>query len=271
MKIAVIISGEYRTFSVARKSMKFLDNPNVDIYFSTWDRSLFYNKRARLQVSDPVTESQIRSVIGRDATMIVEPSNLITERKYNTKMIYRWLRGFELVEQSGKEYDFVIVTRPDIIFDNTHPCNLDNILEYKNLLGMGWFSQTWVGKLSDIIFIASFRNMKLLMNALTIDDWISSPEHDWHIWWYNHVMKFFSVADIRPFESVNHFTFCRFWVKPEHTFIEAYNIQLDWRDLILLGQLDEWGRDKAIIAWPDQILPAAEEKWNSGYFNKYIA
>ncbi len=75
MKIAVLISGEYRTFPVCRKTMTFLDDPNVDVYVSTWDKSIIRNTRLKIHKEDDITADQIRNDLGRSATILVEKSD----------------------------------------------------------------------------------------------------------------------------------------------------------------------------------------------------
>lgn len=63
-RIAVIISGEYRTFDICRKTMTFLDNENVGVYFSTWDRTVQSNKYLNYHIDETVTINRIKSALG---------------------------------------------------------------------------------------------------------------------------------------------------------------------------------------------------------------
>jgi hypothetical protein len=83
MKIAILISGEYRTFSHCRRTMSLLDDPRADIYVSTWDSSSYVSSKINLNVTEVVTEEQIKSDLGISATILIEPQSLIKEIKYN--------------------------------------------------------------------------------------------------------------------------------------------------------------------------------------------
>ena len=126
-RIAVLISGEYRKFDVTRPTMTFLNEENVDVYISTWDKTIFSNKRINLNVAEDVTEERIIKDLGRPATIKIDSHRLIeVDPKYNSKMIDRWLTGFNLIKSSNIKYDYVIVMRPDLIFDKNAPPSLED-------------------------------------------------------------------------------------------------------------------------------------------------
>src|SRR4051812_24506607 len=99
-RTAVLISGEWRKFDITRKTMSFLDNSDVDVYISTWDRTIFSSKKINLHHEVEVSEEAIRKDLGRPATIRIDDHKSFDEiekQKYNCKMINRWLAGFELI------------------------------------------------------------------------------------------------------------------------------------------------------------------------------
>jgi hypothetical protein len=267
VKIAVLISGEYRKFDITRKTMTFLDNPNVDVYISTWDKTIYSSPKINLTVEELVTEERVLKDMGRPATVKIDTTTLINEEKYNSKMINRWLAGWKLIQDSGIKYDYVMITRPDLYFHPVRYFDINNIEQYKDNIGFVWATSMHLGKLPDVLFLSCFSSMDMLMKSLTVDLWADSSETDWHIWWYEHVHKLF--PKILNAEEYSYITFCRYWVNETHTFIDAVNIHHDWRDLRILNECDMWGDDFAIGIWPDEVLISAKEKWNNGYFDKY--
>lgn len=269
MKIAVLISGEYRKFDVTRKTMPFLDRPEIDVYVSTWDKTIYANPKLNLRAEVDVTEEMIKRELGRTVTSIkIDKHDLIKETRYNTKMIDRWLAGFKLIEDSGIKYDSVLVMRTDLFFNENFGVNLDRcISDYMDSIAFAWASSIDLKKLPDIIFMSSFKNIKLLFDSLKVKDWLAADQHDWHIWWYTYVSGI--LPNILNGTHFGSFYFCRYWVDHTHTYADIPNIAHDWRDLFLLHQCDMWGDKFVIGTWPDSVLINAKDKWNSGYFDKY--
>lgn len=266
-KIAVLISGEYRTFGMCRKTMPFLDDPRVDIYFSTWNKTRYFVPKIAYIREEEVTLQRIQTALDRTAIIDIEPFDLIKETRYNSKMIHRWKRGLDLINQSGNRYDYIMITRPDIFFNNQYPAILHDVEKYKNSLGICWSQSLHLGRMTDVIMLSSTEIINKVFDPLKISVWETAKEADWHKWWYNHVMSIYNNVVDMP--ELNHFVFCRAWSKPDHTFSEVLMAKLDWRDLILLGQVDSLGREFANELWPATVLPEAEKKWNNGHFDKY--
>lgn len=247
--------------------MTFLDDPNVDIYISTWDKTIYSNKKIGLYIEESVTEEQVRADLGRPAVIRIDGHRSLIEKKYNSRMINRWVTGFELIRDSGVEYDYVMVVRPDIFFNRAARVDLLEIQKYQNSIGFAWATSLHLDKLPDVLFVASYSNMRKLFDSLTVDIWATDPTIDWHSWWYQFVNGIF--PEIQDASELSYFSFCRMWAKENDTFTDILNIHHDWRDLRLLRECDMWGDDFAATAWPSHVLPAAREKWNNGYFDKY--
>lgn len=270
MKIAILISGEYRTFKHCRHTMHFLNDPRVDIYISTWDSSSYVSPKISLQVNEVVTLENIKNDIDKIADILIEPQHVVSEIKYSTKMMHRWITGFDLIKKSNKHYDYVIVMRPDLFFNQLHPVDLDNVKNYNNTLGVAWATDEYIinKKLQDVLFLSSYGNMYKLFEKLDINQWIYSKEEDWHTWWFNHCNKTLPIEYAKDFSQC---TFYRYLTDNNNpSFRDVMTAQHDWRDLQLLSQIDIMGRDALKTAWPEHVIQNAEDKWNNGYFNKFI-
>lgn len=118
MKIAVLISGEYREFPIAHKFWTFLSWPDVDCYFATWKYS--FATQADISIESPkelITPDQIHNYIKVVDFDISE--RVVTDQKYYTgwAMINRWNTAISLMQKSGIHYDRVILIRPDLALE----------------------------------------------------------------------------------------------------------------------------------------------------------
>jgi hypothetical protein len=272
-RIAVLISGEYRTFKHCRKSMTFLDSPMVDVYVSTWNVTTNICKKINLSVTESVTEKTILDDLGKTPHgMLIDDLGSFVQKKYNSAMIYRWLRGIELIKNSNIQYDYVIVVRPDLFFSSNTPIRLDKIDAYKNKLGTIWTADLQTSaKLADVILVSDFHTMEKIFNNLTIQGWEDTTVYDWHIFWFNHC-----VSCVEAIIQATEFQDCIFYrclVEPGVTnMAKIHQGYLDWRDLQLLQHYDECGQDMTagpVAAWPKKVVLDAIKKWDSQYFNKY--
>jgi len=267
MKIAVLLSGEYRTFRHCRKTMSFLDDPRVDIYVSIWNTSTYKSPAINLDVTEWVDRSQVIRHLGKSAVdILIDSQNIIKEVKYNTKMIYRWKAGIEMIKKSGIHYDYIIILRPDLFF--RHGINLDHVKNYSDSLGVAWAIPTSLEnkKLGDVLFLSSYHIMVGLFNQLKVESWTQDREYDWHKWWYNFCEK--KVPLIKEAREFDHCTFYRYITRDSSSFDSVFRSHQDWRDLHIIYQLNEHGRDFLKGIWPEDIIKSAEDKWNSGYFRK---
>lgn len=272
-RIAVLISGEYRTFKHCRKSMTFLDSPLVDVYVSTWNVTTNNCKKINLSVTESVTEKTILDDLGKTPRgMLIDDIGSFVQKKYNSAMIYRWLRGIELIKNSNIQYDYVIVVRPDLFFSSNTPIRLDKINAYKNKLGTIWTSDLKTAdKLADVILVSDFHTMEKIFNNLTIQGWEDTTVNDWHLFWFNHC-----VSCVETITQATEFQDCIFYrclVEPGVTnMAKIHQGYLDWRDLQLLQHYDDSGQDMTagpVAAWPEAVVLEAIKKWDSQYFNKY--
>lgn len=269
MKIAVLISGEYRTFKYCRPSIPFLDSGRVDVYFSTWNKNVYKCPKLNLIAFESVTEETIIDDLGfKPHGMIVEDFESFEEKKYNSKMIHRWISGFKMIIDSGIEYDYVIVTRPDMYYYYGGKVNLDALTDFKDSLGVIWTHSLKEGKLADITTVSSFKIMKDLMGSLSISDWVNSETLNWHIWWHDYCQSKAKIVQLDDNYSVC--IFYRYLAMDntrDYSMIIKYDE--DWRDLRILHEIDTHGRETLLEHWTSNIVENAERKWAEGYFDKY--
>jgi hypothetical protein len=268
VKIAILISGEYRTFGLCRKTMTFLNDPNIDIYFSTWNKTIYNVPKLGLYVEEEVTTDRINKDLGRSSTIEIEPHNLLIEKRYNSKLIHRWKRGIELIKNSGIEYDYVLVVRPDLYFNDRMNPTFDFIEKYKDTLASAWYHEPDRGFLNDVMFLSSYKKIIELFDNLIIGEWEISENSDWHTWWYDFSIKYFSI--IHDFTEMAHCTFCRYYASPTNTFTEIAKIQDDWSNILRLQLAERVGKKFVEEKWPKGWPMIAEEKWNSGNYEKYV-
>lgn len=126
MRIAVLISGEYREFEKAHTSWNFDLLGKVDYYFSTWSTSSSSNKRTPHGI-ESVTLERIQQYITLvdyriDKKLNRMPSEMtVIVNDYGEPvawpcayMIDRWHAGIEMLQQVDIKYDAVILLRPDL-------------------------------------------------------------------------------------------------------------------------------------------------------------
>jgi len=200
MKIAVLIVGELRTFPYCRKTMSFLNQPpstgiDIDVYFHTWEVTKLHNppigrhlNPRPVRVARKVTEEEIKELLNRPATIKVHP--MLEDKDGFTVMRKGWMMGFEMIEQSGIDYDFVYVMRPDLFFR-------DKISWFT---GVGYERyQTGIGVLpimdpnskpllcADCDFFSTYENIKKLLAPDLLE--LDQKNGQLHELWYDYIIK----------------------------------------------------------------------------------
>lgn len=125
MRLALLISGEFREFETAIKSWNFL-RYNPDCYFSTWDTTSEINRNLNIHINEPVTKERIHNYLP-NCNIIVEEENELLTYNYE-KMVYKWKSVINMMIESNKEYDAVILIRPDL-FLNINDDRMDYFLQ----------------------------------------------------------------------------------------------------------------------------------------------
>lgn len=110
MKLAVFVYGMYREFDIAVKSWNFLREIDNDVYFSTWNTSIQKNKRLNITIDEKVTLDRITKHTP-GATVNLETDNLPLSNPQ--KLVYHWKQCLRMMQESGKQYDIIMLTRPD--------------------------------------------------------------------------------------------------------------------------------------------------------------
>ena len=112
MKLAVLVYGMYREFDIAVKSWDFLNHIDSDVYFSTWNKSVQKNNRLNITIDEEVSEERIKKHIPNAITSVQSEDGFM-DLTNPQKLIYHWKNCLKMVKESGKEYDLIMITRPD--------------------------------------------------------------------------------------------------------------------------------------------------------------
>jgi hypothetical protein len=195
MRIAVLIAGEYREFPIAHKFWTFLNWPNVDCYFATWDKSVCLDKNPHIPVIvEDITEHDITKFINPIAVDIAI-SSPIQGCSTASKQINRWKTAITLLVDAKRQYDKVILIRPDIALDydeeflkkfiEENICDDTHIYSITGGTLNTPFPLEESRKVSDLILIGTQNS---ILKLLDIDD-IESTEH--HVDIHRYLAKYF--------------------------------------------------------------------------------
>jgi len=268
MKIAVLISGEYRTFDLAKKSMGFLYDDCIDVYFSTWDRTYHQSHRLKIIHDEEVTLDRVKnSLDDKQLTGYCYESSTMFNKslaRYNSKMIHRWRRGLDLIKYSGFEYDAIMIIRPDIYFQEPS-MKIELIIErVKNIESNVLYSGWPMGNNSqdDIVLLGSPAIMHSAIGGLDIDKWGNADQGDWHTWfWQDLTDRNIMLAQIVP---TVRYCFCRPNATIEDDTFEKIHVKSNtWRYALIEQQIIEYGIKRVKELWHDRILIEMEEFWIS--------
>jgi hypothetical protein len=119
MRIATIVQGEYRSMDIATKSWNFKDQ--CDFYVHTWSESKVKNSDRIIYVNEEMIHELLPNVKSIKISDFRKTFNVECEQDILTCdiIIYNLVNSFKLLLESGNEYDYVIIARPDtpIVFD----------------------------------------------------------------------------------------------------------------------------------------------------------
>lgn len=191
MKHAVLISGEYRTFDQASKSMGFLHNDNVDVYFSLWDNDGLAADQS--WCSNEVTQSRISEALaGKLISGLLIESPITLPEKYNNTLIYRWQQGIKLIKSTNIAYNTISIIRPDLWFFKEQPGQFNNLDSLVNItddyIYPIWATPARSETFEDVMFVLSPGTAERLLCSDTFrNSWNDSDNNDWHKWVYSYL------------------------------------------------------------------------------------
>jgi hypothetical protein len=266
-KIAVLITGEYRTFDIAAKTMRFLQDEKVDVYVSTWNKSFQVNKHLGIDIEESVDLKRVQAAIHPKKLFghCIE-ANLhyrLGHYKYNEPMMHRWKKGLRLILNSGVEYDAIMVVRPDLYFQLDWITHFQGFDQYDidgmdaNTLYSAWTPAPETRKMDDILFFGKPDVIHKTIGAVSIKEWSDSDEMDWHAW-FRTAMEATGV-DIKMMSPQPAVFFCRANCQPEDDYMTNYRKAIIWRNAFIEEQRVRYGDEKVIELWGSNILAELEE------------
>jgi hypothetical protein len=257
MKTAILISGELRTFKHTLSTFPSIDNS--DIYVSTWNESHMFDSILGIDIRDTVTKEEIESVFDRSITCIVEPLSCFNSQKYNDRMVHRWVTGMKAIVESGIEYDYVLVIRPDMYFVN-------NELELKDNVQFAWYKPNEF--LQDCVFGGPMNLMKQILSDDLIAHWNSGTKFDdWHKKWTDYVRAI--APEISNFGPKAAFLFYRPNAIGASSVEDIERAHVNWRDSKIVSYVAIHGDRVPVETWGKTMVDDAVNKYLSWYFDQY--
>jgi len=191
MKIAILISGEYRTFPECVESMPFLNDPAVDVYFSTWSTSTYNIDFLNIHETTTITPEHVSNYISSKGVTI-NISDVSTDKVGTiSRMINRWVTGMNMIIKSGIEYDYVYIIRPDLYFikPSMDICQCIQTYIEKHIFYISQGTPLVKEVLNDVCMLASMDVLTKVINPELESQWeiASSTGYEWHHWWYKYI------------------------------------------------------------------------------------
>jgi hypothetical protein len=256
MKVAVLISGEYRGFDICVQTMANILSTH-DIYFSTWSETTqIHPLDANLRhcITD-ITEERIIRVLSQYNVKKIKIDHFDRKywqqgRKYNSPMCNRWDAGLKLIHDSGIEYDYLIVLRPDLYFRSGATIDWSTIKP--NTIYSAWWAEH-ATKFNEVVLVGEFKTVVKCL--LTEDTWVNSaPEEDWHDFLYRHIIS----QSIKSCGFTPHITVTM--ARPPLSRIKTYNdaiTQFDhYRNLFIKLQKQNHGSEFVRTLWGEKFIDA---------------
>jgi hypothetical protein len=120
MKTAVLVFGMLREYDQAIPEWNLNDHLECDYYVSTWSKSIQKIDNFGPQTADNfkefnVSEELIQTIFPACKSSILDEKEIFRHDAVTTaKMFFHWKNVYNLMLESGKKYDLVILTRPDV-------------------------------------------------------------------------------------------------------------------------------------------------------------
>ena len=115
-KVAVLVNGELRQFDIAYSTWRFKDELNCDFYFSTWDTVKQSNANLDISIEETISEKSITKFIPNANIQIFNRDDYDFPNDtfyHNDKFLFHIKNSYIKMKQSGIDYDFIMMTRPD--------------------------------------------------------------------------------------------------------------------------------------------------------------
>lgn len=179
-RIAVLVSGDYREFEIAHKSWEFINNPNVDFYFSVWKHTTQCNKKLNIHIKETVNKNTIRKFIPNCKGIdIGSPLVAAPHRLNSNKMLNRWLKAIKLMIASGVEYDACIIIRPEKTRKLTHQM-LENLgfRNFQLLLNLNNAARILINDYNEMNPYPRATAINIKRNADNLSDFFTLEKHE---------------------------------------------------------------------------------------------
>jgi len=262
MKIAILISGEYRTFAICRQTMTFLDDLDNDVYFCTWNMYRTKNLYLNIEYNEVITEERIRIDLNRNAEKIIildiddfnsSASNPIIAKIGQRPMIKSWFTGLQLIKDSGKKYDYILVLRPDLFFNiSTEKLNQIAHNLKANTFYCGHSPNPYDNKinLNDWCFFTEPDILFNLIHENFGNDYVNKcfleGGVNFHTYFYDYVSNICNIDFLPP--VLENFIICR--PQPNIMTWELANLYYKtWLDSAILEKVDTMGIKAALKNW----------------------
>jgi hypothetical protein len=262
MNVAVLISGDYRCFDLVAHTYDFL-LADADIYVSCWTSSNhFHPKKPSLSQSiSNLTKEHIRNTLYAYGSNVKEilleeySDNIWQPGKfiYNQPMCHRWRAGIKLIKESKREYDFIVVVRPDLYFKKSEPINFQS-LDRDSIYAV-WFNPE-IPKLTDTLLIGTPKNIDKALISKAEWALLFSVQNDWHISYYSYVRKYRNLNIRCADEFIPPHVFARPPITKDSSFSDAAYFSDSWRNLWITHQKEVLNlpTNELIRLWGEQLI-----------------
>ena len=211
--IAVLVGGMLREFEYAHKSWSFLKCDNSDVYVSTWDYTTDTVTKLSIDTKTKISENDIKKFLPNSYVKISLEQSIQIKHSIN-KMLYHWKVLLEMAQESGNNYKYAILTRPDFYIKENKDlfefiCNINDEKMY-TLNDVCVLPKSPYLSINDCFFVAKFEVIKKMISYLEIN----SEFQDIHIYLSKYLIeKRIQIQPISPnifeyyvFRSIHRYT-----------------------------------------------------------------
>jgi hypothetical protein len=230
--------------------LKSTDEHKVDVYFSTWSESHHVHpldSTLAHHVVDITSEKIFDVLHDYDVKgVVVEEfdSEYWATMQYNCPMVHRWKEGMKLIKDSGIDYDFVIIIRPDLYFRSNTKIDWDTLQKH------ALYSLWWRGdRLADLILIADPTTMGKVL--ITVNEWNVLEDADWHSGWTRYIWA-------KDHTDIRNIDVSAVMLRPMINFVNSFSDALinfnKWRDMTIEHQRQTMGLEMIRKHWGKELV-----------------